>query len=333
MNNEQLLKKAQEMCKDRGHELLYLVRFGSELYGTNTQNSDTDVKGIFLPSKKSLLLGQKCQHLNFKTGDDKSKNSSEDVDLQLWSLHYWLSLVQLGDTNALDLLYAHTNASMAIMQDYALSSFIGEFHSKLYNKKRLHGYLGYILGQAKKYGIKGSRLGVIKRVWEWLIGYDLAAGGFDRLSQHSKAILAACEEPSYCFSREVNGENALVICGKVHLESITMDEFRGRINREYERYGERARLAEQNEGIDWKAISHAFRSGYQMHQLLREDQITFPLEHASFLKRVKAGKIDWEVCERGLTELVEEVKTLQDRVECDSVDFDLIEGFILSYYN
>lgn len=332
MQDTRLISKAHDMCMEHGHTLLFLTKFGSHLYGTNGPNSDTDVKGIFLPSKKSLILGNRCDHLTFSTGTDAGKNSSEDIDIQIWSIHYFLHLVQLGDTNALDLLYSISNIDCALFTTIEMYAFMYEHHASLYDKHKLHGYLGYVLGQAKKYGIKGSRLGVIRRVKEW---YDNAPSKiyFNTLSCYMDTILEQCEEPSYCFKKEVNGVPSLVICGKVHQGTISMTEFAQRINRDFERYGERARLAEQDNGVDFKAISHAFRAITQMEQILRLGRITFPLAAADALKAVKRGDVPWKDCEANLLESLETLKQLQDNTPSIPADTNLIESFILGLYD
>ena len=39
-----------------GHQIIMATRFGSHLYGTDTPASDTDIKGIFMPTKSEVLL-------------------------------------------------------------------------------------------------------------------------------------------------------------------------------------------------------------------------------------------------------------------------------------
>src|SRR6056297_3686368 len=86
------------------HKLIYLSEFGSSLYGTNSENSDIDYKGIFLPNKRELLLGKKMKSYTYSSGNDKGKNTKNDVDIQLWSLHYFIELLSKGETGAIDLL-------------------------------------------------------------------------------------------------------------------------------------------------------------------------------------------------------------------------------------
>ena len=89
MDHKQALAKARELLP-QGARLLYLTEFGSRLYGTNTPESDYDFHGIYLPSMQDMLLQKKAPHVHFSTGDKENKNTSEDCDIQLWSLQYWL---------------------------------------------------------------------------------------------------------------------------------------------------------------------------------------------------------------------------------------------------
>ena len=49
-----------------GEFVLVKMFFGSHLYGTTNENSDTDLKGVFLPNKRDILLGRIPQQYSFK---------------------------------------------------------------------------------------------------------------------------------------------------------------------------------------------------------------------------------------------------------------------------
>jgi predicted nucleotidyltransferase len=118
MNN--FLEECFNVIQDDGHDVLYISTFGSYLYGTDNQNSkfgcisDKDFSGIFQPSLKSCLMGNIPKSYTFSTGDKDGKNSSEDIDIQFWSLQYWMELLRKGETNAIDLLYSHTYPEMIV---------------------------------------------------------------------------------------------------------------------------------------------------------------------------------------------------------------------------
>ena len=63
----------------------------------------------------------------------------------------------------------------------------------------------------------------------------------------------------------------------------------------YDDYGHRAKLAEKNEGIDWKAVSHAMRAAMQVSEIFLRNDIQFPLQAAAYLREVKEGKRDYKM--------------------------------------
>lgn len=101
-------------------------------------------------------------------------------------------------------------------------------------------------------------------------------------------------------------------------------------------YGRRAYLAEKNEGIDWKAISHAFRVCYEVQELLLTHQITFPLKQRDFIKAVKYGKFHYKNDRIGeqleeLMKQVEDAALLADLPE--HVNREWIDNFIFDVYS
>lgn len=313
----------KNMLKDKGHKLLYMVKFGSHLYGTNRPESDTDLKGVFLPSKHSCYMCDAPKHFSYKTGDNDSKNTADDVDVQVWSLQYWLELVGKGETNALDLLYSYTYPEMVVYDTEDLHRVFRE-HNRLYDVKNCNSYVGYAIGQAKKYGVKGSRMGVVKRVLESLDQYTCTSSF--KLFEVVDDLLQNCQDESYCFVKDLKGSNGemkpyLVLCGSKHDLTIGLDEFYNRVKKTYDTYGERARAAEEGNGVDWKALSHALRAIDQMKQLLTLGRIQYPLKTAPKLKKVKQGRYSWPEVERMILDGLEEIEQLRMNLPADASNY------------
>lgn len=344
-----------EVLERNGHKLLYLCKFGSHLYGTNSPTSDEDYKGIFLPSLESCLLGTAPKCFSFNTKKDKdSKNTSEDIDVQLWSLQYFLNLLGQGETNAIDLLYSYSYPDMIVYDmtithkqsnfTYSPMEFLLRNHKKLFSVKNTKSFIGYAIGQARKYGIKGSRLGVVKKILNVLdtlhtAYYSEVPDNWhrDKLKTWTDTLLAQCGDSSYCFVKTMDAKptpkETLFVNGSQHHLDITMEEFYDRMKSEYEKYGERARQAETNEGIDFKALSHAVRAIRQMEYLLKDGEIKYPLACAEELKEIKSGKLTWSEIEKIITDGLEEVDRLQEAVVSDHIlDKELVKNFILNCY-
>jgi len=328
------LHKAKRLCEQNKVELLYLCKFGSHLYGTNTENSDLDLKGIFLPSKEQCFLGNASKSLNYSSGNKDARNTQNDLDIQLWSLQYFLQLVQKGEINALDLLYSATYPNM-VLYGTPIMEIIFHNHDKLYNIKDCNAYFGYALGQAKKYGIKGSRLHKIKEVYKhtkYLFKFNIFREE-DKLSVALRHIIRNYYDKSYCFTKEINDIESLVLCGKVHQGNIKISEFLNRLERIISGYGERAELARQNKGVDWKALSHAMRALFQMEELITTGKIQYPLSSAEVLLKIKNGDYDFNRIEELISYNLSKIKReLEELNPTNHKDKKLIKSIILNAY-
>ena len=298
------------LIQNKQLNIIFLTRFGSHLYGTSTEQSDQDFKGVFIPTIEECILGKVPKQISFKsnkpTGKEASKNSSEDTDIELYSLQYFLKLLQKGDTGALDMLHAPIGNSSIVLRKTDIWGFLHANREDFYTTN-LSAFIGYCRNQAAKYGIKGSRLNDAKKVLDFLRPYRADA----RLSKiwdvlpegehiHKIGVDTSDGSPDYRFYQ---------VCGKKIQETVTVEYARGIIDRFYEAYGKRAQLAAENKGIDWKAISHALRCAYEMEAIYRNGDITFPLPQADYLLAVKNGERDY------LTDVAPKIEFLMAHVE------------------
>jgi hypothetical protein len=91
-----------------------------------------------------------------------------------------------------------------------------------------------------------------------------------------------------------NGVDSLYLCGKIHLGSISLREFKGRVSNIFGEYGNRTKLAANSNGKDWKALSHALRAVYQIIELAEIGCVRFPLRQWPVLLAVKTGKLSFD---------------------------------------
>ncbi|MBA7583379.1 hypothetical protein ES708_25322 [subsurface metagenome] len=156
----------------------------------------------------------------------------------------------------------------------------------------MKAFVGYARRQAAKYGIKGSRLDAAKSVLDYINYYEMK----DVLrSWKLKDVWDKLPTGEHIHKDKVdpNGLRVYEVCGKKVQETASLEYLHSVISKFYTSYGERARMAQANEGIDFKAVSHAIRAAYQTKEILINNTITYPLKEAKYLKLVKAGKLDY----------------------------------------
>ena len=289
--------------------IIVKMKFGAHLYGTATSDSDIDYKGIFMPSKDEVLLGRIPKRHCHSTGKDDSKNTKDDIDVEIYSFHYFIKLACDGQTVAMDMLHAPEEM---ILQSSDIWKAIIKNRHKFYSKN-IKSFIDYARRQTSKYGIKGSRINAALQVLELLKREDL--------SKKMREIWDQLPRIEHCYdiAPDPNGMRQYQVCGKSFQESATIGYVISILEKFYDDYGRRARLAAENRNIDWKAVSHALRAAYQTRQILTENSLIFPLKMAPFLMKVKKGELDY------LTEVAPVLESLMEEVEELSLSSSLPE--------
>jgi len=330
--------------KKDGHKILFITYFGSHLYGTNTEKSDLDFRGVYLPSLKSLILSKAPRHYSFTTSNKYEKNTSKDCDIQMWSLHFFLDKVRNGETNAIDLLFAPTNKNTIVYIDDKYLNLIFN-NRKKFVTKNISSFIGYIMQQAKKYGIKGSRLGIIytlikiiednfknKEDYSLLTIKDVKTDLFRLLNPNEfwKPIKMQIESKNNI--KEIGG---IYIIGKKFQDHFKLHKFYEFLIKYYNDYGQRAKLAMENKGIDWKALSHAVRCILQTKKLLKYGEIVFPFKEneKKLLLNIKEGKLTFQEVSDIINKGIEEIKELKQKTTLkEKINNKFIENTILKFY-
>ena len=136
MNIKKLISNFEE---EQNCNVVYITKYGSKLYGTDNPNSDTDYKGIYIPNKIDVLLKRDIEHYNFNS-NDKTRNSKDDIDLQLFSIYKFFSLLKKGETGAMDILFSmfrtdtqvHNDENFTqVIMERTIKSFITETYTLL----------------------------------------------------------------------------------------------------------------------------------------------------------------------------------------------------------
>ena len=298
--NNQIQSLLTQFEQDNDCTVIYVTKSGSHLYGTSTPVSDTDYLGLFLPSKRSLLLKTAPEHLVFTTGTANSKNSVDDIDITLWSVHKFLSQLVAGETGSYDLLFSMNSApelftpTSIIIHDYALQHLLS---------KNVNSFIAFALGQSERYGIKGSRYKELYTFTAWLsntlqrmhpnYGTLTIANQMgvlvNHIDNHKYKYIKLVRAPEPKGTNQHELIDYLEVLDKKHANTITMATLLSRTHEKLHYAGNRTKAA--TDGTDWKSLSSAARVVAEVHELLTTGAITFPLANADYIRDIKLGKV------------------------------------------
>lgn len=287
--------------------IIFKTLFGSRMYGTANYNSDTDYKGIFFISKSDMLLARYEKSFSESIKNSNGiKNTAEDIDAEYFSLQYFGNLAFNGETVAIDMLCAPRSA-------WLRSSFAWEKIYEDRNKflsKNIISFVNYSQKQAAKYGIKGSRLNICNEIINELNKYDKRNKIINNLNFFDELNSKYPDEfiiiKKYNEDNTINShESKIKVVGKEFLLTSPSFMIIDSLSKFVNEYGARAIQASKNEGIDWKAIHHAFRFAYLVDEIIDNNgMVTFPLKETDFLIKVKNKEYNFVDIQPKLEELI-----------------------------
>lgn len=171
----------QRMAQDN---LILLCRVGSNMYGTNTKESDDDFVGIFIPEREYVCGLKSIRQVEIRTNPTGSgkRNQKEDIDITLKSLGEWCKLAQNNNPNILELFFAPENC---IIYKNEYWDFLQAHKDLFLSLKIFHSFRGYAHSQRKRLELKSGRntgrTDLIKKY-----GYD------SKLASHNIRLYLEC---------------------------------------------------------------------------------------------------------------------------------------------
>lgn len=290
---------------------LVTIKIGSHLYGTSTPASDVDFKSVFVPSADDILLQRvKGSMSNHRPKNHGEKNYAGEVEEESYSLQRFLGLAAEGQTVALDILFAPEWA-MVEPPSVEWKEIISNRYRLLTRKSA--AFMGYVKQQANKYGIKGSRVAAARNAMSTLEEGLATHGNGAKLFEMAETIrIIVSQNEHMLIDQRVQPGGHVVdywtVCGRMLQFTATIKHARDVVAILVAEYGKRALEAENQKGVDWKALSHAVRVGTQALELLGTGHVTFPLPNAAHVLAIKLGQLQYQSVSAEIEDLLERVE-------------------------
>jgi hypothetical protein len=313
------------------------IKFGSHLYGTTTPNSDLDFKSVYIPDPQDILLQRVKGSINkSRPKAEKEKNLPGEIEEESYSLQRYLELLSEGQTVALDMLFAPQWSWINENCSIEWAQLLVQSHRLLTRKST--AFVGYCRQQANKYGIKGSRVAAARLALKTLNDLIEKYGTTPKLAQFEGVIAQGISGVEHMLLIDIPLANGTMIrhwdvCNRKLPFTSSIKNAYGIVQRLVDEYGQRALQAESQQGVDWKALSHAVRVGAQALEFLATANVTFPLPNAAHILAIKLGQLPYQEVSAEIEQLLVDVEVAATKSSLpDKPDYQWIDDFVARVY-
>jgi predicted nucleotidyltransferase len=264
---------------------------GSRLYGTNTQESDFDSRGVCVPPMKMLLdpfQGFDVKDSGFEVGDDRA----------IYALAKFMELCAKGNPNILELLYVP--AKQTLYADARWQRLLEERELFVTNNLR-QAFGGYSFAQNK----------LIERHRKWYLN--------PMTVKPTREMYGLSQTP---LISEANIQNFMSIPQDLFSDAIQDELKREREYREAKKQWDgfkqwennrnpKRKAMEEKVGYDTKAGMHLLRLLLEGRELLETGFLQFPLTYRNILLDVRSGEVPYADFLELATSLVEKLDSAE----------------------
>ena len=344
----------------KNFKLIFRCIAGSNLYGTNTPESDIDERGVFIPDGRYFL-----SFLN-KTEQYEDKNN----DITYFEIRKFFQLAMNNNPNIVELLFVPRykwlqnsvdwlqiiDAKELFISKRCKFTFSGYAHSQ-YNKIKLHR--NWLLNPPKKkpiredFGLSPFRSDLTKYqigAFNVLLAMKLEnIKEFHPLKEQLEAMQETHTFKTLCQQYpkiDPDAVNTIVPISDSFMDILQRENSYAEQERYYNQYLNwkknrnpvRAKL-EEKFGYDCKHASHLIRLISEAEELLTTGNITFPRPDAKFLLEIKNGLYSYDELSNHLETYEEKFNDLYeksplpysaDKVGVDKLCYKITKRFLFS---
>ncbi|KAI5477013.1 hypothetical protein MNV49_006971 [Pseudohyphozyma bogoriensis] len=306
---------------------------GSKLHGTSLSTSDTDIKGIYLPSPSSILLGTTAPLLSGASSATRKPhgvtNGADDVDCGYYSLQRFVTMLGEGQPEAVEMAWAPESAWVEVTEEGRQVLAALREQSERWVTGGSRRFVGFARKQVEMFETKSRRIDAIE--WALKVVGEAERKGKERISDVDwEATILTLERQNEHVAFDP-AEGDLIVSGKILKSHCLLPTAKDQLEQRLSRYSSRSLAASRKGGVDWKAFAHAVRLANEGLELIEEGRITLPRPEAELLQKIKAGEVPEDevrtMLEETLAELDEAAKASTRR---ETADVEWLEEFVVS---
>lgn len=263
------------------------VRVGSHLFGTENEDSDTDLIGVYMPWD-DIIFGVRTKNevdLSNQVKDDTGRNLPESVDRKFHEIRKFFRLLIKGAPNILHALMADERNTV-FRDSFGFADRLIEKGPQFVSLEAHERFRGYAKAQGHKMKIKPENYRQLEAGLEMLneLGDDQVMAD---VIQHCQAQVHG---PVVGAPFTDEGQGKHIKCGDISIErGVFVKKARRVIEERLSKATNRAVLYTKY-GYDVKFASNLIQLLLELHELLDTGWIQMPLAYADKILAIKAGE-------------------------------------------
>jgi hypothetical protein len=297
---------------------------GSALYGTATDQSDDDVRAVFLPLKREILLGRTS--FGIDGNEENNRLGAGDIDVSAVSLQRYLALIGKMDMISVEILFAARNPAFCIQSPSPVFDLVWKNRDKL-----LAGSGNSAIGHARQrlgdfFPSSDATLNAYRQAEEILSGCKGASllaepALLEKLQAIHRVEVVTVSNQRFAIERKWEdmtdeeratgkspGHSVFVkIGGKRIGTGVPISEALRTVRRPLNRKEVNKRTSTRGEAIVWKDAYQAVRLLHQVVEIHQTRDISLPRPEAALLRKIRNAELSEEDLKTMISELMENV--------------------------
>lgn len=295
-----------------GRKILFLYKAGSHFFDLNTEHSDLDYRGVYLPAVEEFKGENRRKQFERKTNDKKhTQNSNEDVDFLLFSFTKVLELLKGGDFNVMEMLFTPEDK---ILIDSPLMKELRNFRENLMVND-VSAFLGFIKKEYVRYGVNINHYGVQENLLTFLketAGRQPKGSATKLKDIWSELKKYAKDNNMIVFTTSLTGNSVEIptikVAQRLYQWTVKISYVIDALEYKLETYGHRQqRMAET--GKEYKGLYHALRLIYEARDLYDYGKFELPFskDRLETLMAIKTAEMPQEEVHRLIDEGIDDI--------------------------
>jgi len=267
-----------------------------------------DDRGVYVPTLREIVT---------KTDQDVLSCSLDDKQIKLLSLFDFIQKIKNAEPLAIDLL--HSQKQQASTPEW---NMIVEHKNKAYAKD-MPEMFNYFRSMVERYGIEGTKLASLKKCLKVCDGIRIKS---ETIGDYSMFMPVS----EFLWFDNTDEDVLYVVCDERFSLLTTFDEFERKVKSMIEQIETDVGI-DDNDGVDFNAVSKALKIGYQLKSLYESGEINLTTDQLEFVDRVSCGTIDIAEIRPVFSDLLKEVESLKEQAQLpEHIDCGFWDNLYLS---